>query len=66
MAFAWLFLAVLAAALLVAGLATGKMPNAVREPRRASEPVFYWVLGATYGFVELGALFREVAEFGRG
>jgi hypothetical protein len=49
----WLALAigVLAVALLLTGLITGRMPNAVIEPTRLERPAGFWSLGAIYAVI---------------
>jgi hypothetical protein len=39
--------------LLVTGLLTGRMPNTVIEPERATNPIWFWALAAVYGFGRL-------------
>lgn len=45
-----------ASALLATGLVTGRMPNAVIEPKRSSRPFFFWCLAAIYAGCALSGL----------
>lgn len=44
----------LAAAMLVAGLTTGRMPNAMIEPSRVENPVGFWAMGMLYAAITVG------------
>jgi len=52
----------LASGLLIAGLATGRMPNAVIEPKRDINPVGFWALAGVYAFGALVALYLAVTS----
>jgi hypothetical protein len=58
--FLQLGIGVLAAVMLAAGLATGRMPNAVIEPERTRNPIGFWSLAALYAFIS-GVLLLKAA-----
>ena len=54
----WLGLAIFAGALamLVTGLVTGRMPNAVLEPIRREQPLLYWSMAGVYAMASVVGL----------
>lgn len=49
---------ILAAVMLAAGLATGRMPSAVIEPERTRNPIGYWALATLYAVISGILLFK--------
>ena len=52
-----------AAAMLVSGLVSGRMPSAVMEPSRADNPLGFWCLAVIYGAIAIGGAGLAVRGF---
>jgi hypothetical protein len=54
--------ALVAGLLLLDGLRTGTMPNAVIEPQRVTNPIGFWALGVVYAVSAVGLAITALKE----
>ena len=46
--------------LLIVGLITGRMPNAVIEPQKEQNSLGYWALGMLYAAIAIGSFYIAI------